>query len=261
MNAPDRHIPDKAPRIGIAPVDTRGEHVRVILKGDPIHFGAFESGDEFVVCDYDLPDETLTQISRGMTRGPVMCEGRRCTEIVSREYLPGGEALQQVRRLVTADARFGHILWISLRRPNGMGNVEITDLEFPIALEPKTRWHVHRRSEPFRDTPESSRIAHTNIERITGVCDVHIGKDHYRCLRWLRPRTTGIGYREAEEIFIDIDSGLTVLIRSFVGAEYPDIERLQRSPKLEVAGEIYSLRYIRRIIRDRPDTGGVPGTI
>nr|HPQ40958.1 hypothetical protein [bacterium] len=180
-----------------------------------------------------------------------------CTEIVVREFLPDGETIQLVRRLVRPGNRFGHILMITLRRPNGMGTVEVTDLEFPMTIEPKARWQVHRRTGPYRPAAGDDSTAGTsaddrsvNVERVTGVMDVHVGKDHYRCLRWLRPRTTGIGYREAEEIFINIETGLTVLVRGFVGSDYPDIEQFQRSPKLEVTGEIFYLRYIRRVMRE-----------
>ncbi len=73
-----------------------------------------------------------------------------------------------------------------------------------------------------------------NVERITDLAEVCIGKQKYRCLRWLRPRTTGFGYRESEEIFVEITSGLTVLIRGFVGSDFPDLDKFQRSPKLEI---------------------------
>lgn len=258
MNTADWHFPDKAPKIGIQWLDSTEISSRVELRGDPFHFGAFEVGDAFAVCDYDLPDESLTQVSTGYTRGPVMFENRACTEIIAREFLPGGETIQWVRRLVVPGHRFGHILLITLRRPNGMGTVEVTDLEFPMTIEPRTRWRVQRRANPFRMTDSTHDTGEdpddSNYERITGLMDVHVGKDHFRCLRWLRPRTTGIGYREAEEIFISVDTGLTVLVRGFVGSDYPDIERFQRSPKLEVAGEIFYLRYIRRVLRR--DTAG-----
>lgn len=241
------HIPEKAPRIGIQGVDSLpSESVRVTLGGDPFHFGAFDAGDEFVVCDYDLPDENLTQVSWGCTLGPVLFQGQTCTEIVTHEQDEHGQPLQLVRRLVARGTRFARILLISLRRPDGMGSVEITGLEFPLVLESRIRWQVVRAAGRQQgDEPES------NTERITGVVDVFVGKQSFRCLRWLRPRTTGMGYRAAEEIFVDIESGMTVLIRGFVGSDYPKIDRFQRSPQLEITGEIFYLRYIRRVLRHR----------
>jgi hypothetical protein len=241
------HIPEKAPRIGVQGVDNPpSETVRVTLGGDPFHFGAFDAGDEFVVCDYDLPDENLTQVSRGYTLGPVLFQGQTCTEIVTHEHDARGQPLQLVRRLVTRGTRFAKIMLISLRRPDGMGSVEITGLEFPLALEPRIRWQVVRAAGTQQKAePES------NTERITGVVDVFVGKQSFRCLRWLRPRTTGMGYRAAEEIFVDIESSMTVLIRGFVGSDYPKIDQFQRSPQLEIAGEIFYLRYIRRVLRHR----------
>ncbi|MBN1879188.1 hypothetical protein JW823_03680 [bacterium] len=238
----DIHIPERAPKIGIRSLEPAVESVRVDLRGDPFHFGTFDVGDDFTVCDYDLPDETLSQVSRGQTRGPVWFQGYRCTEILSRELSAGGEPLQLVRRLVSRGTRFARILLISLRRPTGMGSVEITNLEFPVSLEPRNRWQVIRGAG-------SGNPPEMNIERITGLMEVCMGKQKFQCLRWLRPRTTGFGYREAEEIFIEINSGLTVLIRGFVGSDFPDLEKFQRSPKLEVAGEIFYLRYIRRVLR------------
>ncbi|HPQ41822.1 MAG TPA: hypothetical protein PLV45_15750, partial [bacterium] len=82
MNSADWHFPDKAPKIGIQPAAAGGENVRLLLRGDPFHFGSFDAGDVFAVCDYDLPDESLTQVSRGFTRGPVLFGRDPCTEIV-----------------------------------------------------------------------------------------------------------------------------------------------------------------------------------
>ncbi|MCD4652901.1 hypothetical protein K8T06_03095 [bacterium] len=240
----DWRFPEKAPRIGIVPVELPSEPVRVILKGDPFHFGSFQVGDEFAVCDYDLPNENLTQVTRGLTRGPVCFQGKNCTEILCREVSPSGEMQQLIRRLVTKSSRFGQVLLTVSRRSNGMGTVEITGLEFPLHIEPKSKWTVSRRSVANRSGYVSS-----NVERITGLVDVFMGKSKYRCLRWLRPRTVGIGYHETEEIFVEVNTGLTVLLRAFVGKGFPDLERYQRSPKLEVTGEIFYLRFIRRVIR------------
>jgi hypothetical protein len=244
----DMHIPEKAPRIGILCLDPATDAPRIELKGDPFHFGAFEPGDEFAVCDYDLPDENLSQVSYGVTRGPCWFQGHQCTEILTQEHDLKGEPLQLVRRLVTRGTRFARILLVSLRRPNGMGSVEITNLEFPMFIETRIRWQVVRAGiQPEADSSDA------NIERITGLADVFVGKQKFRCFRWLRPRTTGIGFREAEEIFVDSITGLTVLIRGFVGSDFPNIDAFQRSPQLEIAGEIFYLRYIRRVIRqDEP---------
>jgi hypothetical protein len=241
---PDIHIPEKAPRIGVQINDPQPDNIRIALKGDPFHFGSFSFDDEFIICDYDLPDETLTQVSHGYTRGPILFRGYQCTEIFTREQDTDGNALQIVRRLVVPGRRFAKILLVCLRRPSGMGSVEITNLEFPLFLEPRIRWLVvGGKHDSLTNGPE------INIERITGLVDVFIGKQSFQCFRWLRPRTTGIGHREAEEIFTDINTGLTVLIRGFVGSDYPKLEQFQRSPQLEIAGEIFYLQYIRRVIR------------
>ncbi|MBN1296386.1 hypothetical protein JXA80_06370 [bacterium] len=244
LHDPEWNYPDKAPKIGVEPIDPGPDPCRVHMAGDPFHFGMFVPNDQFAVCDYDLPDENLTQITRGITRGPVAFNGRVCTEIICREFEPEGKTIQYVRRLVAAGHRFGHILLITLRRPGGMGSVEITDLEFPLVIEPRGRWNVFRCSGPIH-----SGNTQLDVHRITGPVQVFVGKDCYRCLRWLRPRTSGLGYREAEELMVDIETGLTVLVRSYVGSGYPDIEQFQRSPKLELAGEIFYLRYIRRVLR------------
>lgn len=244
----DLHISERAPKIGIRILDSEENPVKVELHGDPLHFASFDWGDDFTVCDYDLPNETLSQISRSITRGPVWFQGYRCTEVLSQEMDVHGEPLQLVRRLIARGNRFSRILLIASRRPGGMGSVEITNLEFPLHLEPRNRWQVVRTSELG-----AGLLVETNMERITGKVEVCIGKQKFLCLRWLRPRTSGFGHREAEEIFIEINSGLTVLIRGFVGSDFPELERFQRSPKLEIAGEIFYLRYIRRVIR-RTDT-------
>ncbi len=241
---PDLHIPEKAPRIGIQSLDTVTDNTRVKLTGDPFHFGSFVPGDEFLVCDYDFPDEILTQVSRGSTTGPILFLGHRCTEIVTYERDARGNPLQTVRRLITPGNRFAKILLICLKRMNGMGSVEVVNLEFPLFIEPGLRWQVVRSSGKT-----SSELRAGNVERITSPVDLFLGKESFRCIRWLRPRTTGMGYREAEEIFIDVASGLTVLIRGFVGSDFPRLEQFQRSPQLEIAGEIFYLQYIRRIIR------------
>lgn len=245
------HFPEKAPRIGIKNAPSTDDPVRVNLAGDPFHFGKFDDGDEFAVCDYDLPDENLTQITRGLTRAPVRYRNRKSTEILCREYSPDGDLLQLVRRVITRHSRFGQITLIASRRPNGMGTVEQTGIEFPMMIEPKARWNVVRNPGPDRQGERT-----VNIERITGLVDLHVGKSHYRCLRWLRPRTSNFDYREAEEIFIEVTTGLTVLLRGFIGKGYPDLDTFQRSPKLEVGGEMFHLRYIRRIMRH-----GDPGCI
>jgi len=238
------HFPEKAPRIGIKSVELPDKPLRVELQGDPFHFGTFSPGDEFAVCDYDLPGENLTQVTRCMTRGPVNFRGKTCTEILSREFTPAGEMLQNIRRLVTKSSRFGQVMLLVTRRPNGMGTVEITGLEFPLFIEPKSRWTVSR-------SPGKGRSGETltTIERVTGLVDVFLGKSRYRCLRWLRPKTSDSGYRETDEVFIEINSGLPILIRAFIGAGYSELEKYKRSPKLEITGEIFYLRYIRRVMR------------
>ncbi|MGB3975241.1 MAG: hypothetical protein WBM02_05400 [bacterium] len=247
LSLTDFHIPDKMPKIGVQTVES-SDGGRVTLAGDPFHFGAFQPGDEFVVCDYDLPQENLTQITRGYTDGPVLFQGAICTEIVTHEQDAKGQPLQLVRRLVTRGPRFARILLVSLRRPDGMGSVEITSLEIPLVLEQRIRWVVVRTTanDPADETAGS-------VERIAGLVDVFIGKQSFRCIRWLRTRTTGMGYREAEEIFVDIERGLTVLIRGFVGGDYPQIGALQRSPQVEIIGEIFYLRYVRRVLRHSGD--------
>lgn len=247
LSLTDYHIPDKMPKIGVQPVEPL-DGTRVTLAGDPFHFGAFKPGDEFVVCDYDLPGENLTQITRGYTDGPVLFQGVSCTEIITHEQDAKGQPLQLVRRLVTRGPRFARIMMVSLRRPDGMGSVEITSLEIPLVLEQRIRWEVVRTTGKAQKSDTNS-----SVERIAGLVDVFIGKESFRCIRWLRTRTTGMGYREAEEIFVDIGSGLTVLIRGFVGGDYPQIGEFQRAPQVEIIGEIFYLRYVRRVLRQRGD--------
>ncbi len=106
------HIPERAPKIGIRNLEVGDDAIRVELRGDPFHFGTFDYGDEFTICDYDLPDEILSQVSRGTTSGPVWFQGYKCTEILSQEHDLHGEPLQLIRRLITRGPRFAKIVLI-----------------------------------------------------------------------------------------------------------------------------------------------------
>ena len=236
----DLNIPQKCPKIGTKRI--KAETLTVQLKGDPFHMGAYEPGDEFVACDYDMPSGKLSQIIRGQTSGPLMYRGVKCIEITENQYDPEGVAQLQTRRIVHRSSRFTHTVLSIARRSNGSGMIEKLDLKLPLSVYINGRWNVREMSQ---DQPTAS----TSLERVDGLYKIHIGKRSETCIRWLRTRQGDVPYEEAEETFISTETGLPILLRHYLGTGWSRLDELRLSHKIEIEGSIFHLWFVRRVTR------------
>jgi len=217
----------------------------VCLKGDPFNIGSYSPGSEYTAGDYDMPDGNLSQILRGRTRGPITYRGFRCVEIIEDQYSPTGEPLMRIRRIVHPDERIARTLLTMTRRMDGTGLIERNEIELPTEIGARFRWRV------VETDCETDPKSVAGIQTVDGLFRVHIGKKTSECLRWIRTRSAGVGeMEEAEEVFIACDSGLTILIRHYIGRGWPNLDDFKKCPKIEMAGNIYYLWYVRRILHE-----------
>jgi len=218
------------------------------MNGDPFHIGAYSVGDTFMTCDYDLPSGALSQTIRGVTRGPVQFEDLSCLELLTAEYSVQGDFIAQSRRIVYVGPRFARTLFTHRRRANGEGLIEKIQHEVPRFINLKSKWRV----KESRLQPDSSFESSEIRQKIGGFFRVNIGKTIYHCLQWIRTRISPTGGHEAEEVLICVRTGLTVMIRHYIGRGWPNLDDHKKSPKMENGGEIYYLWFVRRVLR--PET-------
>ncbi len=245
-------LPKKCPKIGLTPMPGAEHHIaqkKITIQGDPFHIGAYRSGDEFIACDYDLPDGNLSLVVRGSTNGPLIYENRSCYELNAVEYTPTGESITMTRRIIYLSSRFAHTVLVHVRRNDGTGIVEAINYELPLTIEPHFKWQVTEADLSTGNPSADMKMIH---EQTGNFYQVFIGKKKWECLQWLRTFTSQAGHEQAEESYISIQSGLPVLIRHFIGHGWPNLDEYRKSPKMEHNGRIYYLWYIRRIIRGEP---------
>jgi hypothetical protein len=241
-NVIGRGLQRKCPKIGADKVI--GDIKRMVLKCEPFYLGSFSPGDEYTACDYDWPDGKITQLFHGMTKGPVHFRGVECIEINEIAYSPEGDPLSRTRRIIYLTPRFAHTLLSITRRQDGSGFIERSDLAVPLSMDGKSRWKVSEIDS------ESGAPPIISDQKIDGIWNLHIAKHTTPCLRWMRTRTgDDLAYEEAEEVFVSTETGMTELVRHYIGRGWPKIEDFKLSPKIEIEGHIYYLWFVRKVLR------------
>ncbi len=244
-------ISTKCPKIGISVLREYRELIpsgQIRLNGDPFHMGEFRPGSEWMACDYDMPGGTLSQVLRGLTRGPIIWQGKQCLELVAADYNTTGDYLGQTRHIVDVGPRFSTVYLTQNRRADGHGSIEKIHQQTPQIVSPDSRWRV---TDTFLQ-PDGSYRSRIRRQKIGGVFTVYVGKAMYPCIQWIRTRITDAGYEEAEEVFVSLRTGLTVLIRHYIGQGWPGLDEFKKSPKMESDGRIYYLWFVRRVLRTAP---------
>jgi hypothetical protein len=237
------NIPRKCPRIGID--QQTGVISKFRIKGDPFHYGGFTPGDEFIVCEYDQPGGQLSQITKGRTMGGVAFRELPCVAVIEDSYTSEGDPILRSRRIVNVGTFFARTLLVLLRRNDGSGMIETVNLEIPLFIDSRCRWKVVESSS-------ADGKCQISQQRVDGLFNVRIGKKETQCIRWLRMHAdTAEAFEEADEVYISVESGLTVLIRHYKGRGWPQIEELKKNLKLVIDGHLFYLWYVRRIIRDQ----------
>lgn len=240
---PLNDISKKCPKIGIDRITSTAEFLS--LKGDPFNLGAFLPGSEYCAGDYDMPDGNLSQILRGRTRGPVFYRGYRCVELTENQYSPSGDPLMRIRRIIHPDEQMARTLLTLTKRTDGSGLLERNEIELPTEIGARFRWRV---VDTDYDPNEKKTVS---VQHVDGLFAVQIGKQKSECLRWIRTRAAEAGgMDEAEEVYVSKQSGLTVLVRHYIGKGWPNLDDFRKCPKIEMAGNIYYLWYVRRVIHE-----------
>jgi len=235
-------IPKKCLNIGIKKLVGPCKPLRIF--GDPFHLCAFIIGDEFVACDYDQPENKLTQILRGRTTGPTDYNGWSCIETLEDQITPDGTPLLRSKRTIHVSNHFAYTILNMTKRPDGSGLIEPVHLELPLLINDKFHWNVW---EKDLDSSEPQLY----YQQVDGLYSVSIGKQSEQCLRWIRLRNSPPHpFDEAEEAYISIKTGLTILLQHYVGKGWSQLHKLKKSPKIEIKGHIFHLWFIRRILRD-----------
>ncbi len=235
------NIPGKCPKIGVRLC--AGKPMDLMLQGDPFHFGAYLPGDEYLACEYTLPGGSLGQYTRGRTVGNVLYNGLQCLMFVEDERTTDGEPILRSRRILHVGSTFVETLLVFIRRTDGSGFIENTRLELPLRMNSRSRWRVVE-----TDDSGDQRITR---RRIDGVYDVTIGKKRVRCVRWIRMHAgSEYAFEEAQEIFVSVDTGLTVLVRNYKGRGWPNWEVLKKNPRIEIQGHIFYLWSVRLVLRN-----------
>ncbi|MBN1356967.1 hypothetical protein JXA40_11965 [bacterium] len=236
------HLPKKCPRIGIDRLSGSGPSLSIT--GDPFFLNAYHPGDEYIACDYDQPSGTLSLIIRGRTEGPLYYGGWSCLDLIQDQINPEGLPEIRSRRIIRNGIHFTHTLLTSIQRRDGTGMIEQVHLETPRVIDGKSRWNVWE-----KETGDARPGCFT--QQVDGLFQVHIGKQSEQCLRWVRLRANRDNmFEEADEAFISVRSGLTILLRHYIGKDWPRLDKLKRSPKMEIRGQIFYLWFVRRVFRN-----------